>query len=133
MNREIVSGVPGLIDYKREARGVEFRGWAGALFGVALIIVALAVLIAGGGLVHTADAQTTQDPAISYKFGEVTANRGTTIQIDNQDYVLLDDAAITDDAGKPRDRKELVPGTDVKFHVSARRGGIDQIIMILPK
>jgi len=108
-------------------------GWAGALLGVALIIVALAVLVAGGGLVQTAGSQTTQDSTISYKSGEVTANRETMIQIDSQDYSLLSDAVITDDEGKPRDRKELVPGTFVKFHVSTRRGGIDKIIMILPK
>jgi len=98
-----------------------------------LIIVALVVLVVGGGWVQTADAQTSQDSTISYKSGEVTANGLTTIQIDKQDYALLSDAVITDDEGKPRDRKELVPGAFVKFHVSTRRGGIDNIILILPK
>jgi hypothetical protein len=118
MNTEIESGV---------------LDWAGALLGIAMLIMALDVLVAGGGWVQTADAQTSQDSAISYKSGEVTAIGETTIQIDKQDYALLSDAVITDEEGKPRDRKELVPGTFVQFHVSARRGGIDQIIMILPK
>lgn len=63
--------------------------------------------------------------------GEVTANQGGDILIDNKRYSVLSFAIVTDDEGKPRDLKEFVPGMQVRFHL--RSDKIDQLVMMLPR
>lgn len=63
--------------------------------------------------------------------GEVMANNGQEIFIDNTRYLMLPSVLVTDDEGRPRDLKEFVRGTQVRFHL--RKDKIDQLIMMLPR
>lgn len=63
--------------------------------------------------------------------GEVTANQGENILIDNKRYSMLPSAIVRDDEGRPRDLKEFVPGMQVRFHL--RNDKIDQLVMMLPR
>ncbi len=63
--------------------------------------------------------------------GEVTANNGQDILIDNNRYPVLPSVLVTDDEGRPRDLKEFVRGTQVRFHL--RNNKIDQLVMMLPR
>ncbi len=130
-DNQIDGGILGPVGQVSEADQLGFQGWPGALLWMALIIVAVLAIFVGGGWAQTADSGSSPDSQIRFQSGQVTAQQGRTVQINNQDYPLLEEVVITDDEGKPRSQKDLVPGTDVKFHV--KRGSIDKIIVILPK
>lgn len=68
---------------------------------------------------------------VTLQLGVVSANHGQEIFIDNRRYSVLPSATVTDDEGNPRDLKEVVPGTFVRFHV--RKDQVDTIVVILPK
>jgi hypothetical protein len=77
---------------------------------------------------------TTNDGRASLlllQLGEVTANPGGELVIDHKRYPVSPSVIVTDDEGRPRDLKELVPGTPVRFHL--RNDKIDQLVMMLPR
>lgn len=63
--------------------------------------------------------------------GEVMTTQDGEIIIDNTRYPLMPTAVVADDEGRPRDLKEFVPGTQIRFHV--RNVKIDQLVMMLPR
>ncbi len=96
------------------------------------------VLIMAGVLLGVAEGSRadTQGPDIRATLimlqpGEVTANYGTEILIDNKRYTVLPSVTVSDDEGQPRDLKEAVPGTQVRFHL--RKDGIDQLVIMMPR
>jgi hypothetical protein len=114
-----------------EADRLGFQGWVGALLWIALIIVAVLAIFVGGGWAQTTDSGSSPDSKIRFQSGQVTAKQGNSLQINKQSYSLHPEVIITDDEGKPRNEKDLVPGVEVRFHL--KRGIIDQVIVILPK
>jgi hypothetical protein len=64
--------------------------------------------------------------------GEVTANNGGgDVVINNHRYMALPSVTVTDDEGRPRELKEVVPGTQVRFHLRGEK--IDQLVILLPR
>jgi hypothetical protein len=108
-----------------EQRGGD--GWLGGLLWITLIflVAGTALVIGSGGF-----AQTTAT-TLTFQTGQVTAVGKTTIRINAREYSLSSEVVIRDDEGKPRELKDLTPGSDVKFHV--KRDSIDQIILLLPR
>lgn len=102
--------------------------------------IALVLLVVGGTTISDLSmhgimrgwAQTAvANFMANFLSGQVTANQGNDIQINNKNYPLQQGVTIIDDEGKPRDLKDLPPGAEVKFHL--KNGQIDQIVLILPK
>jgi hypothetical protein len=63
--------------------------------------------------------------------GEVTANRGEALSIDEKEYPLAIGVTVSDDNGNQREIKDFAPGAYVKYHLKS--GKIDVIVLILPK
>ena len=104
-----------------------------------LMRIALVLLVVGGTTVGDLSiwgsargwAQTLDRASlVNLKAGQVTAVRGTEIQIDNKDYPLASEVTITDSEGRPKDLNDLGPGTLVRFHV--KNNQIDRIVIMLP-
>ena len=104
-----------------------------------LLRIALVLLVVGGTTIGAMSmqgiargwAQTLdRGSLVNLKAGQVTAVRGTDIQIDDMDYPMTSDVTITDSEGRPKDLKDLGPGTLVRFHV--RNSQIDRIVIMLP-
>src|SRR5438093_5587704 len=104
-----------------------------------LVRIALVLLVVGGTTIGAMSmqgiargwAQTLdRESLVNLKAGQVTAVRGTDIQIDNMDYPMTSDVTITDSEGRPKDLKDLGPGTLVRFHM--RNSQIDRIVIMLP-
>ncbi|MEW6543753.1 MAG: hypothetical protein AB1411_09085 [Nitrospirota bacterium] len=110
-----------------ERRGGD--GWLGGLLWITLIflVAGTALVIGSGGFAQTTGTATT----LTFQTGQVTAVGKTTIRINAREYSLSSEVVIRDDEGKPRELKDLTPGSDVKFHV--KRDSIDQIILLLPR
>ena len=104
-----------------------------------LLRIALVLLVVGGTTICDLSmhgiargwAQTLdRGSLVNLKDGQVTAVRGTEIQIDNKDYPLASEVTITDSEGRPKDLNDLGPGTLVRFHV--KNNQIDRIVIMLP-
>lgn len=77
-------------------------------------------------------AQTSNPNApVNFQSGQVTGKSETSVQISGKNYPLKKGVVIKDDEEKLRTDKELVPGTEVRFHL--KQDEIDQIVIILPK
>lgn len=112
-----------------------FDSWPDSVRRVALALLLVGGVTIGGGptgQLIEGWAQTAGPSSMAnFLSGQVTANEGNDIQINNKNYPLQKGVTITDDEGKPRDLKDLVPGAEVKFHL--KNGQIDQIVLVLPK
>ena len=105
-----------------------------------LLRIAVALLIIGGvpigGLtlvgVDEGLAQSSGSASLAdFKSGQVTDRQGNRLEIDKKDYLLKSDVTVRDDEGKPRDLKEVTPGSIVQFHL--KQGRIDQLVLVLPR
>ena len=65
-----------------------------------------------------------------FVMGEVTDKRENVIRIDSKEYSFFADVIVKDQNLSPRALKDVVPGTQVMFHL--KQGRIDQIIILLP-
>ena len=116
-------------------RQASHAGLRGSLLRIALVLLVvggttisdLSLQGIAGGWAQTLD----RGSLVNLKLGHVTAMRGTDIQIDHKEYPLTSDVTITDDEGRPKDLKDLGPGTLVRFHV--KNNQIDQIVIMLPR
>ena len=97
-----------------------------------LIGMAMAVLF-GVAEPRAADPQNLNVRAMlaTLEPGEVTANHGEELVINNVRYSVLSSATVTDDEGNPRNLKEFIPGIQVRFHL--KKGSIDQLVLMLPR
>lgn len=103
---------------------------------VSLAAIAIGLLVSGtqftGTLTDAVANSVDASPLDSFLPGEVTARqeKETILQINNKDYSVREDVLIRDDKMGPMTLKDLVPGTQVMFHL--RQGRIDQIVILLP-
>jgi hypothetical protein len=110
--------------------------WGNIAAGLQLV-AAMGVLIGAGILLHVADGSCAdlqpldRNTLLTLQPGEVNANHGEEIVIDNKRYVMSPSVTIMDDEGRSRDLKSVVPGTQVRFRL--RQGTIDLLVMMLPR
>jgi hypothetical protein len=63
--------------------------------------------------------------------GQVNANHGQVLVIDNKQYPVSPSVIVTDDEGRTRNLNEVVSGTQVRIHL--RNDQIDQLVIMLPR
>ncbi len=90
-----------------------------------LLMLSCCILL---GIMSRADAQSVPP---GFKVGKVTAMRHHEIQVNLRNYPLRKKVEVRDDAGKLKDLRDISKGSLVMFHLA--RGGVDQIILILPR
>ncbi|MER3422510.1 MAG: hypothetical protein C4293_04030 [Nitrospiraceae bacterium] len=118
----------------RRQGGQNPHGFYKAL-GRAFAAMVMSLLISGTPLVSTitkAAGSVDAGPLDNFLPGEVTAHqeKENVLQINNEDYSIREDVLITDDKMRPMTLKDLVPGTQVMFHL--KKGRIDQIVILRP-
>jgi hypothetical protein len=86
-----------------------------------------AIIVVNRGWAATSDSDSKR----TYHSGQVTGKHGNVIQINNQDYTMRSDVVIEDDEGRPREERELKPGTEVNYYL--KQGTIDKIVIRLPR
>jgi hypothetical protein len=97
----------------------------------AVLVLAMA-LLSGAAEPSAADQQNFDKAMlVTLQHGEVTANHGDELVINNARYSVLPSALITDDEGRQRMLKDFMPGTQVRFHV--KQGSVDQLVMMLAR
>jgi hypothetical protein len=96
----------------------------------------LAVIIVLGNLIvaSTSDivvaAEKDGSELEDFVMGQVTDKRENLIRIDSKEYPFFADVIVKDQNLSPRVLKDVVPGTQVMFHL--KQGRIDQIIILFP-
>jgi hypothetical protein len=99
-------------------------------------VSAIAVMVVLGTLMATSifDTAVAAQKEVSqiedFVMGEVTGKRENVIRIDSKEYSFFADVIVKDQNLEPRALKDVVPGTQVMFHL--KQGRIDQIIILLP-
>lgn len=98
--------------------------------------IGLAVIVGVSGLDFAtsvrASAQTSSpQPRTGFQSGQVTGKQGSSIQINNRNYLLDKEVTVQDDEDRPRELKDIHEGAEVWFHL--KRDRIDQLVLILPK
>jgi len=111
------------------------RKRAGSLLRAAVALLILGGVPVGGLTLNGGDESLAQmsgsGSLADFKSGQVTDRKGHQIEIDKKDYALQANVTVRDDEGRPRDLKEVTPGTFVQFHL--KQGRIDQIVLELPR
>ena len=113
-------------------------GFSGGGLRAALALLMIGLVLMGGvpfGSVEAGWAQgagpSSSAGSATFQSGQITANLATGLQMDHKHYPLDSIVTITDDEGRARELKDLVPGSRVQFHL--KQGRIDKIVLILPK
>lgn len=102
--------------------------WANYVSAIAVIIVlGTLIVISTSGIVA---AQKEGSGIEDFVVGEVTGKRENLIRIDSKEYSFFADVIVKDQTMTPRTLQDVVPGTQVMFHL--KQGRIDQIIILLP-
>ncbi len=112
--------------------------FSGGYLRAALVLLMIGLVLLGGvpfGSVEAGWAQgagpSSSAGSATFQSGQITANLATGLQMDHKHYPLDSIVTITDDEGRARELKDLVPGSRVQFHL--KQGRIDKIVLILPK
>jgi hypothetical protein len=99
---------------------------------VVWIIGAMSFMLLGGVDGNCADVQPVdRNFLLTLKQGEVTANNGEELLIDNIRYAVLPTATVTDDEGRSREWKQVIPGAQVRFQLQQNK--IVQLVIMLPR
>lgn len=105
------------------------RFWANSVSAIAVTVVLGSLIVTSiSDIVVAAQKEVSQIE--DFVMGEVTGKRENVIRIDSKEYPFLADVIVKDQNLTPRDLKDVVPGTQVMFHL--KQGRIDQIIILLP-
>lgn len=105
------------------------KDWTDFVLSLAVtVVLGTLMIISASDVVVAAEKENSQIE--DFVMGEVTGKRDKVIQIDSKDYSFLADVIVKDQNLTPRDLKDVVPGTQVMFHL--KQGRIDQIIILLP-
>lgn len=68
---------------------------------------------------------------VGFQSGVVDEVQGTTIRIDDRSYVVKSDAQVVDHQGRPLDLDQIVPTSEIKFHL--KEGRVDKMMVKLPQ
>ena len=102
---------------------------ANSVSAIAVIVVLASLIITSASDIVVA-AQKEGSEIEDFVMGEVTGKRENLIRIDSKEYSFFADVIVKDQNLTPRALKDVVPGTQVMFHL--KQGRIDQIIILLP-
>jgi hypothetical protein len=108
-----------------------FSGRLGATSLIAFFLWSIPVM---PGSAHDDQGQSPNREMVStanLQAGVVNAVGSRDIRINGVDYPMDANVDVTDDEGRPREIKLLVPETDIKFQV--KKGRVTQIVIVLPK
>lgn len=103
--------------------------WPNYILAVGVIVMSMNLIIAATFDIAEA-AQKESTEIEDFVLGEVTDKRENVIRIDSKEYSFFADVIVKDQNLMPKTFKDVVPGTQVMFHL--RQGRIDQIIILLP-
>ncbi len=103
--------------------------WANYV-SVIVVIIVLANLIVTSTSDIVVAAQKEGSQLEDFVMGEVTGKRENILRIDSKEYSFFTDVIVKDQNLTPRTLQDVVPGTQVMFHL--KQGRIDQIIILLP-
>lgn len=105
------------------------RSWSYYIFAVAMIVMPATLSVQLGFDIAGA-APREANEIEGFVMGHVTGKRENLLQIDNKEYPFFADVIVKDQNLTPMALKDIVPGTQVMFHL--KQGRIDQIIILLP-
>src|SRR5687768_10989901 len=114
---------------KLETRSYQFNV-LGSYLSVMVLILVLANLLVTTTFDIVVAAQKEGSELENFVMGEVTGKRENLIRIDSKEYSFFADVIVKDQNLSPRVLNDVVPGTQVMFHL--KQGRIDQIIILLP-
>lgn len=104
------------------------------LMSTSTLAVALMLVLTNLPVIRSSDiavAGQKEDVQLQdFIMGEVTGKRENAIRIDSKEYSFFADVIVKDQNLTPMALKDVVPGTQVMFHL--KQGRIDQIIILLP-
>ena len=104
------------------------------LMSPSTLVVALMLVLTNLPVIRSSDiavAGQKEDVQLQdFIMGEVTGKRENAIRIDSKEYSFFADVIVKDQNLTPMALKDVVPGTQVMFHL--KQGRIDQIIILLP-
>jgi hypothetical protein len=105
-----------------------------SLTSTSTLVVALMLVLTNLPVIRSSDiavAGQKEDVQLQdFIMGEVTGKRENAIRIDSKEYPFFSDVIVKDQNLTPMALKDVVPGTQVMFHL--KQGRIDQIIILLP-
>lgn len=105
-----------------------------SLMSTSTLVVALMLVLTNLPVIRSSDiavAGQKEDVQLQdFIMGEVTGKRENAIRIDSKEYSFFADVIVKDQNLTPMALKDVVPGTQVMFHL--KQGRIDQIIILLP-
>ena len=95
-----------------------------------LVIAGVTALVVFSSSESILAAQKEGSEIEDFMMGEVTDKRENVIRIDSKEYSFGAGVIVKDQNLTSRDLKDVVPGTQVMFHL--KQGRIDQIIILMP-
>jgi hypothetical protein len=99
-----------------------------------ILAVTLIMMLTNLPILYPSDiavsAQNDASEIEGFVMGEVTGKRETVLRIDDKEYSWFTDIVVKDQNLTPKSLNDVVPGTQVMFHL--KQGRIDQIIILLP-
>jgi hypothetical protein len=125
-----MAGTAKIVGVLERCVGIPMRG---AVLIMAVVITSGASLGFGVSSNAWAEQTSAQGSAVTVS-GNVTANSGTSLQIDHtKTYPLYPHVTLKDGEGNglELEAKDIAPGFNVKVHVT--EGHIDHIVVIFPK
>ncbi len=105
--------------------------WNAGAMGAGLVIFLCASGLDFVGSARSAAETSSSQPRTGFQSGQVTGKQGSSIQINQREYLLDQELTVTDDEDRPRELKDIREGAEVLFHL--KRDRIDQLVLILPK
>ena len=93
-----------------------------------IVVVGTLIVPSSSDIVVAAQKEVSQ--LEDFVMGEVTDKRENVIRLDSKVYSFFADVIVKDQNLTPMALKDVVPGTQVMFHL--KQGRIDQIIILLP-
>ena len=103
--------------------------WTNCVSTIAVIVVVGTLIVPSSSDIVVA-AQKEVSQLEDFVMGEVTDKRENVIRIGSKEYSFFADVIVKDQNLTPMALKDVVPGTQVMFHL--KQGRIDQIIILLP-
>lgn len=99
---------------------------------VVLGILALMQGMSSGTSVGFAQTEITMPfSTAGFQSGVIDEQQGSTIRIDGRSYVLKSGVQVVDHQGKPLEPDQIVPTSEVKFHL--KEGRVDKMVVKLPQ
>ncbi len=105
--------------------------WNAGASGAGLVIFLCASSLDFSGSTRSLAEMSSPQPRTGFQSGQVTGKRGSSIQINQREYLLDKEVTVKDDEDRPRELKDINEGAEVLFHL--KRDRIDQLVLILPK